>query len=95
VGNNANQGQQEYSPNDILEDGVFFNALLQDNAQVTVQIGGGATVSFDGKQGINHWSVPFGGQTGAPTLQVVRNGATIVKGTGAKEITATTTLSNG
>lgn len=95
VGNNADQGQQEYSPNEILEDGVFFSALLQDDAQVTIQIGGGATVSFDGKSGINHWSVPFGGQTGAPTLQVVRNGATIIKGTGAKEITATTTLSNG
>lgn len=95
TGNSASQGQTEYPPNEILEDGVFFSALLKEDGQVTVQIGNGPKVGFPGKRGINHWSVPFGGQTGTPTFTVERNGAIISKGTGLKEITASTTLSNG
>jgi len=95
TGNNADQGQQLYSPSEILQDGVFFSALLKEDAQVTVSIGDGPKVSFSGSQGINHWSVPFGGQTGAPSFKVVRNGATAAAGKGLKAITEATTLSNG
>jgi len=94
VGNNADQGQQELSPNDVLEDGIFFSALLSSPAEVKVQIGSNPEQVFSGTKGINHWSKPFNGQTGAPKFSVVRNGQTVGSGTG-KEITASTTLANG
>lgn len=94
VGNNADQSQTELSPNLVVEDGVFFSALLMSPAQVTVQIGTNPVTTYQGAAGINHWSQPFNGQTGAPVFSVVRNGATVNSGTGTA-ITATTTLSNG
>lgn len=94
VGNNADQGQTEVSPNAVLEDGVFFSALLMADAQVRVQIGGSQAVVYPGKAGINHWSQPFNGQTGAVSFSVVRNGVTTGSGVG-KAITARTELGNG
>jgi glucan endo-1,3-alpha-glucosidase len=94
VGNNADQGQTELSANTVTEDGIFFSALLMSAAEVHVQIGSAAVTVKQGVAGINHWSVPFNGQTGVPTFSVVRNGAVVNSGTGA-EITATTSLANG
>lgn len=95
TGNSADQGQQEYSPNDLLEDRIFFSALLKADAQVLVSVGGGPADYFEGKTGINHWSVPFNGRTGIPRFRVERDGATSISGEGLKEITASTTLSDG
>ena len=94
VGNNADQGQQELSPNAVLQDGVFFSALLSSPAEVHVQIGNNPVTVYSGNSGINHWSQPFNGQTGAPKFSVVRGGSTTGSGTG-KAITASTTLANG
>lgn len=94
VGNNADQGQTEVSPNVIVEDGIFFSALLGSPAEVHVQIGTNAVQVFQGETGINHWSVPFNGQVGVPTFGVWRNGALIVSGSG-NTISSTTDLSNG
>jgi glucan endo-1,3-alpha-glucosidase len=94
TGNSASQGQTELSPSAVMEDGIFFSALLTSAAQVTVRIGSGAVVTKQGVAGINHWSVPFNGQTGVPTFAVVRNGATVNSGKGAA-ITASTILSSG
>ncbi|KAH8819021.1 putative glucan endo-1,3-alpha-glucosidase agn1 precursor [Xylogone sp. PMI_703] len=94
VGNNADQGQTEVSPNAIEEDAIFFSALLMSPAQVTVQIGSNPVRTYNGVAGINHWSQPFAGQTGVPRFSVVRNGVTVNSNTG-KAITATTTLPNG
>ena len=93
-GNNYQQGQTEVDPNTIVEDGVFFSALLMSDAQVTVQIGSNTPVTYNGVAGINHWSQPFNGQTGVPTFAVVRNNVVVKSNTGA-EISATTDLSNG
>jgi glucan endo-1,3-alpha-glucosidase len=94
VGNNANRNQTEISPNDVVEDGIFFSALLKEAAQVTVKIGSYPVVSCNGSTGINHWSQPFNGQTGVPKFSVIRGGQVIRSGIGAK-ITPKTTLSNG
>jgi glucan endo-1,3-alpha-glucosidase len=94
VGNAANQGQTEMTPSAILEDGIFFSALLTSAAQVQVQIGGGQAVTFTGAAGINHWSVPFNGQTGTPKFSVLRSGSVVKSNTGAA-ITFGTDLSNG
>lgn len=94
VGNNDDQGQTELSANLVVEDGVFFSALLESAAEVHVQIGSNAVTIYQGAAGINHWSQPFNEQTGAPVFSVVRNGVTVNSGTGVA-ITAETTLSNG
>ncbi|KAG9238610.1 putative glucan endo-1,3-alpha-glucosidase agn1 [Amylocarpus encephaloides] len=90
-GNSPSAGQSVVDVNTIVEDGVFLSALLMDDSDVRVQIGGGSVTTFQGKKGINHWSVPFNGQTGAPVFKVVRSGVT---GTGAV-IKAKTTLASG
>jgi hypothetical protein len=82
VGNNADQGQTELSPNEVLEDGVFFSALLQGPADVRVQIGSGPEVTFQGSLGINHWSIPFNGQTGTVNFGIYRNGVMARSGNG-------------
>jgi hypothetical protein len=93
VGNDPDY-QTSLSPNVVVEDGIFFSALLMSNAVVTVQVGNHPVVSYSGSQGINHWSQPFNGQTGAPKFSIIRNGAVISSATGTP-ITASTTLSNG
>jgi glucan endo-1,3-alpha-glucosidase len=90
VGNNADQSQTEVSPNTIVEDAVFFSALLMSSATVTVQIGSNAAVSYNGVAGINHWSQPFNGPTGVPVFSGVRKSST-----NTPAITSSTTLSNG
>ena len=95
IGNNPGNGQTQVDPNTIVEDGVFFSALLMSDATVTVQIGSNPAVSYSGSQGINHWSQPFNGQTGVPVFSVVRNGATVGSSSNAAPITSSTILSNG
>ena len=94
VGNNADRNQTEISPNAIVEDGIFFSALLTAPAQVGVKIGNYPVAWYSGTAGINHWSRPFKCQTGVPTFSVVRYGEVVGSGTGVA-ITANTTLSNG
>ncbi|RDW82909.1 hypothetical protein BP5796_04400 [Coleophoma crateriformis] len=94
TGNIASQGQEVVSPDAVMQDKVFFSALLKDSATVQVQIGTNAAVSYRGTKGVNHWSQPFNGQTGNVTFSVVRKGAVVKQGKGAK-ITATTQLASG
>lgn len=94
VGNSAGNGQSTTTPAQVLEDGVFFSALLTSAAQVQVQIGSGQAVTFQGSAGINHWSVPFKGQTGEPKFSVLKGGSVVKSGTGAA-ITTGTSLADG
>lgn len=94
LGNYPGDGQPTVDPTSIVQDKVFFSALLVSPAAVQVQIGNNPAVSYQGVAGINHWNQNFNGQTGAVTFSVVRNGALVKSGTGA-EITSSTTLSNG
>jgi glucan endo-1,3-alpha-glucosidase len=93
VGNNAEQGQTQLDPNVVLEDGIFFSALLMSAAEVRVQIGNGPVVVKEGVAGINHWSIPFAGQIGTPYFSVWRSGK-FVQGANGTPIKATP-LSNG
>ncbi|KAH8689532.1 putative glucan endo-1,3-alpha-glucosidase agn1 precursor [Talaromyces proteolyticus] len=93
-GNDPDQGQTEVDPNTIVQDKVFFSALLTSAATVQVQIGSNSPTQFDGSQGLNHFSQPFNGQTGEVTFSIIRNGETVGNGTGAA-ITSSTSLSNG
>lgn len=93
-GNDSDEGQTEVDPNTIVQDKVFFSALLTSSATVEVQIGSNTAVSYDGVAGLNHWNQDFNGQTGAVKFSIIRDGATVNSTTGA-EITSSTNLTSG
>ncbi|KAH8904986.1 putative alpha-1,3-glucanase [Coniochaeta sp. PMI_546] len=88
TGNTASQLQLEYSPNVIMEDRIFYSALLTASAQVTVSINGaGRTGTWDqtpyGAVGIYHGSVAIGGATGRVVVTLSRDGQNIATVNGA------------
>jgi glucan endo-1,3-alpha-glucosidase len=73
-----------YDPSAVVQDHVFFTALLNATATVSVQIGDNAPTTFQADTtGVNHFSQPFNGQTGDVTFSIVRDGQAVLTGTGA------------
>lgn len=98
TGNTASQLQLEYSPNVMMEDRIFYSALLAAPAQVTISINGaGRTGTWDQTPfagvGVYHGSVPIGGATGPAVVTVSRGGQTIATVNGAS-ITTVCSLNN-
>ncbi|CAK48462.1 hypothetical protein M747DRAFT_322972 [Aspergillus niger ATCC 13496] len=82
TGNTANELQIEYWPYEIVQDKIFYSALLGSQADITVSVGGtdlGAswTATPSGDIGIYHGSVSFSSHSGAVTITISRGGATI------------------
>ncbi|EAA30893.3 carbohydrate-binding module family 24 protein [Neurospora crassa] len=83
-GNTASQLQIEFSPAEIVQDRIFFSALLTSEASISVtvggvpQSGGGWTWKPDDRVGVYYGSVPFSG-TGNVVVTLVRNGAQIAQ----------------
>ncbi|KAH7049138.1 putative glucan endo-1,3-alpha-glucosidase agn1 precursor [Macrophomina phaseolina] len=72
-------------PNAIVQDEIFFTALISDpaNTNIVVQVGDNTPVSHPATAvGINHFSQPFNGQYGNVTFSIVRNGRGVLSGTG-------------
>lgn len=83
TGNTASQLQQEIAPSDIVEDRVFFSALMGSFAFGSVTIGGVAVSATwdavpDGGTGLYHGSAPTSGLTGQVVVTISRNGGTVV-----------------
>lgn len=94
-GNDAGHNQQTYSPVDIVQDMVFFDALLSSPADAVVTIDGSNTTATwstkpSGGSGLYHGSVAFNGRTGAVSIAIVRNGNTVLQQTG-RDISTTCT----
>jgi glucan endo-1,3-alpha-glucosidase len=71
-------------PTTVVQDKVFFTALVNSPSTVYVQVGNGPRTQFTAANtGINHFSQPFNGQTGNVSFSIVRNGNTVLSGTGA------------
>ncbi|KAK4148379.1 glycosyl hydrolase family 71-domain-containing protein, partial [Chaetomidium leptoderma] len=75
TGNTASQLQFEFTPQDVVQDKIFYSALLASSRTVTVTVGGvdlGATWTKtpSGGAGIHHGSVDFGSHTGAVVVTV-------------------------
>lgn len=94
VANNGNHNQPEMDPKTVVQDKIFFSALLKAPSDVLVQIGSNPAVTFSGKQGFNHWSQPLNGQTGVTTFTIKRKGAVVASKKG-RPINSTTTLKSG
>ncbi|OJJ48465.1 hypothetical protein ASPZODRAFT_150690 [Penicilliopsis zonata CBS 506.65] len=83
TGNDPSQGQPVVNPALVSLDKVFTTVLVAAPSTVTIQIGDAdATTLRAVTAGINHFSVPFNGQTGAVTISVQRNGEEVVSITG-------------
>jgi hypothetical protein len=86
TGNTASQLQIVYPPAEILEDKIFFSALLTSSATVTVTVGGvdqsasWAQIPDDGV-GIYHGNVSYTG-TGPVVVTVSRGGAPVAQVSG-------------
>lgn len=83
TGNNPAMGQTPLHPGLVSEDKIFLTVLVTNPSTVNVQIGSSAsTVLHAGTAGINHFSVPFNGQTGPVKIAIVRNNQQVLDVTG-------------
>jgi hypothetical protein len=92
TGNNPSY-QATVSPELVTTDKIFLDVLVSAPSDVVVTIGSNTPTTLQATAaGINHFSVPYGSQVGAVTMQVMRNGAVVVSVTGPA---ITTTCLNG
>ncbi|OIW34215.1 hypothetical protein CONLIGDRAFT_568540 [Coniochaeta ligniaria NRRL 30616] len=75
VGNTHSQLQVEFSPGDVVQDKIFFSALLGSSKAVTVTVGGvnlnaAWTTKPASGVGIYHGSVTYGSNTGTVVVTV-------------------------
>lgn len=88
TGNNPLQGQPVLAPGLVSQDKVFLTVFVAEASDVTVQIGNSLPTTLHAATvGINHFSVPFQGQTGLVHFTIMRDGQTVVQCTGP-EITS-------
>ncbi|OKL58597.1 hypothetical protein UA08_06382 [Talaromyces atroroseus] len=86
-GNTASELQLEFEPYDIVDDTVYFDALLASDADISVTIGGVSVAASwaaipDGGIGIYHGKAPFDGNTGEVIVTLTRSGSTVATMTG-------------
>lgn len=91
--NTASQLQLEFQPNNILEDAVFFSALLQGREdKVDVYVGdepspAGFFMSPEGGAGLFHGSVALNGRRGPVRIDIWRGGKVVANLVGKMDIT--------
>ncbi|KAL8993991.1 MAG: hypothetical protein Q9188_007188 [Gyalolechia gomerana] len=81
--NGGTAGNAPWEPptdaNAVVQDKVFFTALVKAPSTVSVKIGNNAADSFQATSpGPFHSSVPFNGRTGAVTLTISRDGQAVI-----------------
>ncbi|KAL8812844.1 MAG: hypothetical protein Q9200_000734 [Gallowayella weberi] len=70
--------------NAVVQDKVFFTALVKSPSVLTVQIGNNNADAFQiTSPGVFHSSTPFNGRTGQVKVTVSRNGQSVATATGA------------
>ncbi|KAJ0295652.1 hypothetical protein Brms1b_013763 [Colletotrichum noveboracense] len=84
VGNTASQLQMEFAPEAVMQDKIFFSAVLGATAQVTVTVGGqtfspGWSSIPDGGVGVYHGSISFKGLGGDVNVQLSRGSQVIAR----------------
>ncbi|OJJ50397.1 hypothetical protein ASPZODRAFT_129014 [Penicilliopsis zonata CBS 506.65] len=94
TGNAISQGQTTMPPKDILQDRIFFSALLNATADINVTINGNPSAanwtntpsssssSSSSSTGIYHGSAPFDSHTGAVNITLTRNNKIVAQLTG-------------
>lgn len=97
TGNTASQLQYEFKPLEIVQDKIFYSALLGSSATVTVTVGGVSIPATwedipDGGVGVYHGSVGYGAFYGDVVIAISRNGNLITEFSGPA---ITTSCTNG
>ncbi|KAK4127002.1 glycoside hydrolase family 71 protein [Parathielavia appendiculata] len=97
-GNNGDFGQNEVAPEELMDDNVYYSALLNSDrgVTVTVSIGGKeqtgilskVSAAGPGSRGVYMGAVPFGGNTGDVVVAVLRDGKRVATAEGGKGISA-------
>ncbi|KAL9597636.1 MAG: hypothetical protein Q9219_005019 [cf. Caloplaca sp. 3 TL-2023] len=65
--------------NSVVQDTVFFTALVREPSTVSVQIGSNQADTFQASSsGLFHASTPFNGRTGEVTVTITRNGQAVI-----------------
>lgn len=89
TGNTASQLQTEFPPYDVVQDRVFFTAILGSEASVSVTVGGVAldatwtnTPNGETTAGSYHGSAAFGNNIGEVVVAISRDSSQIVQVTG-------------
>ncbi|OJJ84598.1 glycoside hydrolase family 71 protein, partial [Aspergillus glaucus CBS 516.65] len=82
TGNTAGYFQYEFAPLSIVQDRIFFSAVLTAWANVSVQIGNAVLTPEwkyvpEGEVGLYHGSVSFSGHTGTTIVNIWRSGKII------------------
>ncbi|KAK1995692.1 hypothetical protein LX36DRAFT_639338, partial [Colletotrichum falcatum] len=77
VGNTASQLQVEFPPALVMQDKIFFSAVLAASADATITVGGTTSSPEwssvpDGGVGVYHGSVSIEGQSGAVSIRLSR-----------------------
>lgn len=76
-------GSQCVDPTLVTQDKVFVTVLLNQPGDVNIRIGDNAAVSHSlSSAGLHHLNQDFNGQTGAVTVEVIRNGAAALRAQG-------------
>ncbi|KAF7182431.1 hypothetical protein CNMCM7691_002001 [Aspergillus felis] len=74
TGNNPAMGQPAMPPQEIAQDRVFVSAFVPEPSDLYVQIGENPPTVLSAQASvINHFSVPFDGQTGCVKFAIVRD----------------------
>ncbi|KAE8155266.1 glycoside hydrolase [Aspergillus avenaceus] len=78
TGNTLTQNQQTLPAGEVLKDRIFFSALLESSADISVTIGGKDRAASwintpDGGKGIYHGSIPINNQTGDVVVTLTRD----------------------
>lgn len=74
TGNNPAMGQPALPPGEVAQDRVFVSAFVPEPSDLYVQIGENRPTVLSAQAGvINHFSVPFNGQTGCVKFAIVRD----------------------
>ncbi|KAK3330764.1 glycoside hydrolase [Apodospora peruviana] len=100
LGNNADFGQSETAPENLVQDNVFFTALLNSPADVAVTIGGKAQTSAftktpaGGGAGTYEGNVGFAGNVGDVVVTVTRKGTPVVEVKGGPPISKNCAVEN-
>ncbi|PQE12788.1 alpha-13-glucanase mutanase protein [Rutstroemia sp. NJR-2017a BBW] len=89
TGNTASQLQIEFKPTEIMQDKVFFSAVLGAYADVFITVGGvDLGAKWENKPyggiGIYHGSIDIGGHLGEVSIEIKRNGVSITSSHGGQ-----------
>lgn len=73
---------QQFAPQECVDDSVYVVSLVNTPGQIEISIGGQIVGTGDAKKGASISQASFGGKEGQVKVKLIRDGQTVVEGTG-------------